>query len=136
MADALIAMSNGDFLMELWRDWSPNYSPETPDELVRAALAAPENLAAALGYYRVMLDPTVRSPELQPFADAQFSPGTVPVLYLHGAHDGCVQPPAAADVLRHLAPDSRMEVVENAGHFLHLEQPSLVNALITAWLKN
>jgi pimeloyl-ACP methyl ester carboxylesterase len=34
---------------------------------------------------------------------------------------------------RHLAPGSRMIVVEGAGHFPHLEQPEQVNEHILAW---
>ena len=32
------------------------------------------------------------------------------------------------------APSSRMAVIENAGHFLHLEKPGEVNEHILAWL--
>ena len=35
---------------------------------------------------------------------------------------------------RLLAPSSRMVVIENAGHFLHLEKPGEVNEHILAWI--
>ena len=35
---------------------------------------------------------------------------------------------------RHLAPGSHMEIVEAAGHFLHLEQPATINERIAAWV--
>jgi pimeloyl-ACP methyl ester carboxylesterase len=39
-----------------------------------------------------------------------------------------------ADAGDHLAPGSRMEVIESAGHFPHVEQPAAVNAKILAWI--
>jgi pimeloyl-ACP methyl ester carboxylesterase len=34
------------------------------------------------------------------------------------------------DVLSHLPPDGRLEVVEGAGHFIHIEQPHEVARLV------
>jgi pimeloyl-ACP methyl ester carboxylesterase len=57
-----------------------------------------------------------------------------PTLYLHGADDGCISAELARGAERLLAPSSRMVVIENAGHFLHLEKPGEVNEHILAWL--
>jgi pimeloyl-ACP methyl ester carboxylesterase len=35
---------------------------------------------------------------------------------------------------RFLAPSSRMIVIEDAGHFLHLEKPGQVNDHILSWV--
>jgi pimeloyl-ACP methyl ester carboxylesterase len=35
---------------------------------------------------------------------------------------------------RHLAPDSRMKVIQGTGHFLQVEQPEEVNQHILAWV--
>jgi pimeloyl-ACP methyl ester carboxylesterase len=42
--------------------------------------------------------------------------------------------PALQDAGRHLAAGSRMEVVEGAGHSLHVEKPPAVNDRILAWV--
>jgi pimeloyl-ACP methyl ester carboxylesterase len=57
-----------------------------------------------------------------------------PTLYLHGAADGCIRVDLARGAGRLLAPSSRMAVIENAGHFLHLEKPTEVNEHILTWI--
>jgi len=37
-------------------------------------------------------------------------------------------------VLNHLAPHSRVEIVDDAGHFVHLERPAYVHGLIDSFL--
>jgi pimeloyl-ACP methyl ester carboxylesterase len=39
------------------------------------------------------------------------------------------------DLYGHLPPGSRTEFVPRAGHFLQLERPAVVNALILEWLR-
>jgi pimeloyl-ACP methyl ester carboxylesterase len=57
-----------------------------------------------------------------------------PTLYLHGERDGCIDLTLAADAPQHLSAGSRMDVIEHAGHFPHLEHPDLVNKRILAWI--
>ncbi len=57
--------------------------------------------------------------------------GPQPTLYLHGRTDGCMGIEVAEGARPALAREGcRMEVVEDAGHFLHLEQPDEVHRLI------
>jgi pimeloyl-ACP methyl ester carboxylesterase len=54
--------------------------------------------------------------------------------HLHGDRDGCVDVALVADAERHLAPGSRMDIIQGVGHFPHLEWAVVVNERILAWV--
>ena len=124
------------FIAKLWREWSPGYDATDDVAGVADALRNPDNLAAALGYYRAMFNPVLH---LAAYADAQTAtqaPTPQPTLYLHGADDGCLGVDLAAGAAAALpAAGSRAEVVDGTGHFLHLERPDVVNGLIIDFLR-
>ncbi len=134
LADALVAADDQAFIARLWADWSPGYDAAEDLAFVRAALGTPENLAAALGYYRALFDPSRQSPDLAAEQQAVSGVPPQPTLYLHGAQDGCMGADVTATVGSVLAPGSDAVVVEGTGHFLHLERPAEVNARIVGFL--
>jgi pimeloyl-ACP methyl ester carboxylesterase len=134
-AEVVIESNDMEFLQQLWSSWSPQFDSEEELVFVRQSLGTRENLSAALAYYRAMFNPTPPTdPVLQALSANIFTTPTVPTLYLHGDHDGCIGLSDSALVLQHLAPGSRVEVVRNAGHFIHLEQPEQVAGLIDSFL--
>ncbi len=136
-AEAALAAGDLAFVDGLWRDWSPGYAAGTDAALAKDSLRDPPNLAAAIGYYRAMLDPSRHLPRYaaeQAAADRSSGAGC-PVLYLHGALDGCLGAELAGSAAQFLPPGSRRELIGEAGHFLHLERPGAVNELITDWLR-
>jgi len=132
LADIVVPLNDLSFIDHLWADWSPRYDAIDDLPLVKACLRDPAHLAAALGYYRAAIGSGARTDELNAIEAAGAGPLTVPTLYLHGADDGCMGADLATEeVLAALvAPESRLEVVPGAGHFLQLEQPEQVNNLI------
>ena len=131
LAELAVGMNDLDFVAQLWRDWSPGYDGAEDMGHVRDALGDHEHLMAAIGYYRAMFQPELQVPELQAAQDACSAPTPQPTLYLHGRNDGCVGFELAEGAIAHLpAAGSRVEIVDDAGHFLQVEQPAVVNALI------
>lgn len=121
----------GDFALidRLWRAWSPRYRlPAAERAALHACLAA--SWPAPLGPYRALVRPlgAVRAR-----LDRARRPLATPILYLHGADDGCIAPGAARDQARWLT-DVTAHVLPGAGHFLHCEIPGVIAPLITAFV--
>lgn len=89
-----------------------------------AAWSRPGSLTAMLNYYRAL---RLRRPGS--------SPGRVtrPTLVLWGEHDDFLELHVARESLSR-CDDGRLVVVEDAGHWLHLEQPDVVTAEILHFL--
>ena len=127
------------FLDRLWGDWSPGYDATEDLLRVKRCLRAPDNLSAAIGYYRAD-EPGLR--EGRPAGAyvnehaALLRMAPQPTLYLHGARDGCIDASLVVDAERHLAPGSRMDIVEGVGHFLQVEEPAAVNDRIVSWVRS
>lgn len=134
ISDWVVSRRHYEFIRKLWRDWSPGWQPE-PDTLdsVIATLSQPGVRTAALGYYRAAL--SVRALRVSA-AEAHY-PVPVPTLALSGERDGCI----ASDVFEQLMVQDDFPAgltvcrISAAGHFLHQEQPDLVNQKIIEWLQ-
>ena len=127
LADMVVPMNDLEFIDRLWADWSPGYEASEDLAHVKDCLRAPENLAAALGYYRAALGTVPQDDSLAAEQAATSQPTPQPLLYLHGRDDGCIGADVASGV-----PDAVL--VDGAGHFLHLEQPDVVNGLVVDFL--
>jgi pimeloyl-ACP methyl ester carboxylesterase len=131
LADLVVGANNHAYIEMLWRDWSPGYDASFDLEAVKKSLADPKNLQAALGYYRATLGDGYRDSSLKALQDQMGSAvPTQPLLYLHGANDGCIGA-EVVEAAKSMSPaNAQFAIVKDAGHFLQLEQPQKVNKLI------
>jgi pimeloyl-ACP methyl ester carboxylesterase len=115
----------------LWHDWSPGL--DAPEEIAHAkdALRPAGHLRAAISYYR---DTPTRAPKAKTSAPGPPIGWEVPLLYLHGERDGCIGIESLERIRTRLLPTIRVAVLEDAGHFLQLEQPAAVHELIIRFL--
>ena len=136
-AEQVIAANDMAFIDRLWQDWSPGYDATADVRMAKQCLREPRHLQAAIGYYRADepgLHPTDSSDPFAAEHEALLRTPPQPTLYLHGDRDGSLDVGLVRDAELHLSPGSRLEVIEDAGHFLHLERPSAVNERILSWL--
>jgi pimeloyl-ACP methyl ester carboxylesterase len=124
LAEFVVPANDLAFIDGLWRDWSPGYDAGTDLSHVKAALAKPDNVAAAIGYYRAMFTGQGMSNAVP----------TQPTLYLHGDTDGAFGVEGVTGSDAELPTGSRVDIVEGVGHFLHLEQPADIGRRIVDWV--
>jgi pimeloyl-ACP methyl ester carboxylesterase len=135
-AHEIVAANGMEFIDQLWREWSPGYDATEHLVQVKKSLQNTANLEAAIAYYGASSIRAV-SNDGGPYAleeQAVRQLADRPTLYLHGSADGCIGSNLIVDAGDMLAPDSRLEVVQDVGHFLHLERPREVNRHVLAWI--
>jgi pimeloyl-ACP methyl ester carboxylesterase len=133
-ADFVVPMNDFDYIDQLWRDWSPGYDCSEDMTYIRSALGTPENLTAALGYYRVTWGTTPSNPEIDAQQATWAEVPPQPTLYLHGRNDGCIGVEFGEIASEGLSTGSRVAIIENAGHFTQSEQPAEFNRLVLEFL--
>ena len=114
----------------LWRQWSPGYPAAEDLRHVDAAIGAAPRWRAALGYYRATVRNTRPPERYAELHEHWLSAPALPTLYLHGRDDGCASADYAHWVQRVLPDGSEVAVIDDAGHFLQLEQPDAVGRRI------
>ncbi|MET3960822.1 pimeloyl-ACP methyl ester carboxylesterase [Marmoricola sp. OAE513] len=118
----------------LWKDWSPGFDASEDLPHVLTAMAGPANRRTVIGYYRALASPFGPPAAYRRWKGAELRDPLVPLLYLHGADDGCLDPRLVATAEPNLPAGSSVAMVPGAGHFLQLEQPELVNQLVLEYL--
>lgn len=129
------AVSANDFaLIEmLWEDWSPGFESKDDFENFKKCVSTPDHLKAALGYYRASLGNGKKIDTYNQLETKGLEPLMQPALYLHGKKDGCIGVELAEEA-RSTCPWLEVRVLDGVGHFMQLEDPTLVNRHIIEWV--
>jgi pimeloyl-ACP methyl ester carboxylesterase len=134
--ERLLARDDFAFLERLWRDWSPGW--ELPAERiasVKRTFRAPSTVVAALAYYRALMRGAILNREdYRTNVRLCLAPIETPMLVLAGQNDGCMGLEVFEGLERAFRGPFQFEVIEDAGHFMHLEQPERVEEMILAFL--
>ncbi len=137
IADMAVQFNNFKFIERLWTDWSPNW-PEYKDYAKHAieVLSEENVLDRALSYYRCTFQPELQTPRINELTDLLASEKIKPPsLYLHGENDGCIGP-YLSDGMEEYFDNLEVKILEDCGHFLHLEKPDLTNKIILDFLNS
>ncbi len=138
VAEFVVFADDLAFLENLWKDWSPGFDATEDLVHVKQSLGTPENLRAALGYYRGLFSPAEYGTPAGMAKQIPIwgAPLKQPTLYLHGAKDNClvIDDATISQVPKHLGSGSEAALVADAGHFLLQEKPADVNARIMRFL--
>jgi len=118
----------------LWRRWSPGYRSDEDLRHVDNAIGTPDRWRAALEYYRATVRNTKPPAHYAELHEHWMSAPAIPTLYLHGTDDGCATADYARWVEKILPEGGEVDVVEHAGHFLHLDQPEAVGRRIVEFV--
>lgn len=136
-AEAVVKMNDFQLIKNLWRDWSPgDWQYEKYFEEVKNIFSQPGVADSAIRYYRQVFNlPDVNSSlkELQQkIGVAEIQAVT---LYIHGENDNCIGV-GLADMNKNLFPRGlTTKIIEDAGHFVHLEKPEIFNSLVYEFIK-
>ena len=96
---------------------------------------ASESIAGVINPYRASFNADYADPAVAAEVASSMIPPIVPTLYLHGREDGAIGAELVKQAQDYLpAPGSRFELLDDVGHFLHLERPDLIWRHIEAWL--
>ena len=135
-AEKAVAHDDFAFIEQLWQEWSPGWHcPQAVMDEIKSAFRHPSVLKAALGYYRSQFNPALQQPDLADMRKRLSDPIPVSAMHLHGADDGCIGAETTAGMESAFSKHFEKHVIPAAGHFVHQEQPDIVNRLIIGFLK-
>jgi pimeloyl-ACP methyl ester carboxylesterase len=136
LAEGAVMANDLAFIEGLWRDWTmPSYDETDDVRYVKESLRKEANVTAAVGYYRAMLGALPLNDAYAAEQEASSQVAPQPTLYLHGKEDKALGVDIIGDAMSQLSPGSRVEMVDDANHFLHVERPDVVNPMILDWLR-
>ena len=140
LPELLINIGQGKFLKWLWRVWShasgnqKTFKDQAHVDHIVDGMMHGTSVQDTLAYYRAALQSKYRDPQLSQVWERLNQPISVPTRVLCGKQDMRREMLSRQTDL--FTPDAKFnwQLVDKAGHFLHREQPDIVNAGIADWL--
>lgn len=127
-----VALRDFAVVQRLWRRWSPGFDPGD-DYFDELKLCLRSSMPAPLHYYRALRSPKVIR-EIRGILSS--GPIVVPTIYLHGERDGCVGPDIVEGQHGYFSSLFEQLILADAGHFVHLERPTVVDEAIVKWFES
>lgn len=127
-AETVVAQNDFEFIKNLYSDWSVNKDKTAAQNAIKC-LQQSANLNAALSYYRELFKIENLTKTLSQLLEK-------PLYYLHGSLDGCISKDSIFDLSHNLPAGSKVEFLENAGHFLNIDCPDLLAEKIIHYLNS
>ena len=137
LADLSVPLNNYEFIHRLWREWSPdlkNYQ-QYSDKVIKV-LEKPNVLNKALAYYRSTFQESLQIDRINTkSAELLSTKIQPPCLYFHGKNDGCIDY-KLSEGMENFFDNLEIKVLEDCGHFLHLEKSQDFNATLLKFFTN
>lgn len=136
LAERALRRGNYALIDRLWRAWSPGWEPP-PERLaeIKRTFDWPGTVEAALALYRGLLPGPLTLGAWREGLRLALPPLRVPTLVVAGGEDGCIGVEAFQGLERCFAGRHRLEILREAGHWLPLEAPDELLALIEAFVE-
>ncbi|WP_052010339.1 MULTISPECIES: alpha/beta fold hydrolase [unclassified Alteromonas] len=132
--ELIIRSTKGWFLKFLWRLWSPDFKDREHVDQVVESMRWGQSFEHTLAYYRSAIQKKYRDPNLAKLFEKLDNPILTPTKVLCGECDMRKEMlPRAKEFFTNEA-DYQWELIPNSGHFLHREEPELVNQKILDWI--
>ena len=128
IADVSVPLNDYEFIHRLWREWSPDLKQyKDYSDRVVSVLSKPNVLSKALAYYRSTFQETLQLDRINAKALELLSTKIQPpCMYFHGRNDGCIDY-QLADGMEEYFESLEIIIMEDCGHFLHIEKPDEFN---------
>ena len=137
LADMGVPLNDYEFIDRLWREWSPDWPGYKEFSMTTIKVLSEDGvLNKALAYYRSTFQTSMSGPELSAEQmERRDQKISCPALYLHGKNDGCIGSNLVNGMEENFE-DLTVKILDDCGHFLHLEKPKEVNKIILEFLSN